>query len=852
MAPMDNNPTTHEGIKSLNVANNPCEWSNNSDICICVVTWNINGQLSYEDLAEVVRNDRNFDLLVVGLQEVPRYNISRLLQEALLESYVLLEEATMQSLQLFVFGSKDSDLFVKEVKVDKQSVGGLGGLIGRKKGAVAIRINYKGIRMMFVSCHLSAHAHKVEERNSECRHISHSLFSKKWNPYSKPTQITVWLGDLNYRIQGIDTHPARNLIRKDLHSQLTSLDQLLLEAERGQIFDGYCEGTLTFKPTYKYNIGTSNYDTSYKVRVPSWTDRILFKIQDMEEMNVTLDSYESMDNIYSSDHKPLATQSKGTGIRVSTFLLTWETPLSSINTNDPKVSLESFKNLIDHEQITLCIMDWLYEIVKDYSDKVSEGHCYEKYGEVTTSYAPSFSGLGTSMTETWSENENKGIDHAIALSLLEENQKEKCDCFQWEEDEQLARALQESLSVESPPRYGNEVESPPRYGNEVESPPRYGNEVESPPRYGNEVESSPRYGNEVESPPRYGNEVESPPRYGNEVESSPRYGNENTYQPHMPFYFPMGNRVCAGCNTEIGFFGRSLNCLGAVWHPECFRCHACNLPISDYEFSTSGNYPYHKSCIRENDRLICDVCKHIIPTSPGGSRIYRSHPFLNQKYCLSHEYDNTPRCCSCVRMEARDTRYETLDDGRKFCQECHDSAIMTTDECQPLYLDIQEFYEGLDMNLEQQVPISLVGSEALNECLRGERSGHYYLPQIPLGFFVSGEPEIIILYGLTRLQTGYVLAHEMMHAWLYLEGYRHLSRDVEEGMCQVMAHMWLDAELNVASQFERRLGEFFKHQIEMDCSQVYGDGFRAAHRAVQIYGLRSTIDHIGETGTFLC
>lgn len=48
---------------------------------------------------------------------------------------------------------------------------------------------------------------------------------------------------------------------------LTSKDQLLLEAERGQIFDGYCEGTLTFKPTYKYNIGTSNYDTSYKVRV---------------------------------------------------------------------------------------------------------------------------------------------------------------------------------------------------------------------------------------------------------------------------------------------------------------------------------------------------------------------------------------------------------------------------------------------------------------------------------------------------------------------------------------------------------------------------------------------------------
>ncbi|KAL5558108.1 hypothetical protein UlMin_034319 [Ulmus minor] len=303
------NPTTtstsHGGIQTVK-ADNLCQLSSDSDICICVITWNMNGQVSYQDLEEVVGSSRKFDLLVVGLQEVPRQNISRLLQEVLLESsYTLVGEAIMQSLQLYVFGPKDSDLFIKELKVQKHSVGGCGGLIGRKKGAVAIRIRYKSIQMMFVSCHLSAHAHKVEERNWQCNHISHSLFSKNWNPYARPTQFTVWLGDLNYRLQGIHTYSARTLIRKDLHSLLTSKDQLLQEAERGQIFDGYCEGTLTFKPTYKYNVGTSNYDTSYKVRVPSWTDRILFKIQDMEQIEATLHSYESMNDVYSSDHKPV-------------------------------------------------------------------------------------------------------------------------------------------------------------------------------------------------------------------------------------------------------------------------------------------------------------------------------------------------------------------------------------------------------------------------------------------------------------------------------------------------------------------------------------------------------------------
>lgn len=295
---------SHEGIKTVRV-DNRCDFSSYSDLCICVVTWNMNGQVTYEDLAELVGNNRKFDLLVVGLQEVPRKNISRLLKAALLDSHILLGKSIMQSIHLYVFGLKDSDLFTKEVKIDKSPVGGFGGLIRRKKGAVAIRLNYKGITMVFISCHLSAHAQNVEKRNSEFRNVSESLFSQKLNPYARPAQITVWLGDLNYRIQGIGNYPARDLIHNDLHRQLTNNDQLLQEAERGQIFEGYSEGTLTFKPTYKYNIGSSNYDTSYKVRMPSWTDRILFKTQDTEEIHATLHSYEAMDDIHSSDHKPV-------------------------------------------------------------------------------------------------------------------------------------------------------------------------------------------------------------------------------------------------------------------------------------------------------------------------------------------------------------------------------------------------------------------------------------------------------------------------------------------------------------------------------------------------------------------
>lgn len=73
-------------------------------------------------------------------------------------------------------------------------------------------------------------------------------------------------------------------------------------------------------------------------------------------------------------------------------------------------------------------------------------------------------------------------------------------------------------------------------------------------------------------------------------------------------------------------------------------------------------------------------------------------------------------------LQPRDTRYLLLDDGRKLCLECLDSAIMDTHECQPLYLEIQEFYEGLNMKVEQQVPMLLVERQALNEAMEGEKN----------------------------------------------------------------------------------------------------------------------------------
>lgn len=92
------------------------------------------------DMAKLIGWHRRFDLLAVGLQEVPKHDVGVQLQAALAEthryfiltasylvelliyrpSFSLLAAATMQSLQLFVFGPKNSQPLAKGESTQKQ------------------------------------------------------------------------------------------------------------------------------------------------------------------------------------------------------------------------------------------------------------------------------------------------------------------------------------------------------------------------------------------------------------------------------------------------------------------------------------------------------------------------------------------------------------------------------------------------------------------------------------------------------------------------------------------------------------------------------------------------------------
>ena len=86
-----------------------------------------------------------------------------------------------------------------------------------------------------------------------------------------------WAGDLNYRLWNIENSVCRQMIKDKQLSSLRAKDQLAQVSLNQQAFCGFTELPLNFPPTYKYDCGEVTYDSSAKQRVPSWTDRVLYR-----------------------------------------------------------------------------------------------------------------------------------------------------------------------------------------------------------------------------------------------------------------------------------------------------------------------------------------------------------------------------------------------------------------------------------------------------------------------------------------------------------------------------------------------------------------------------------------------
>ncbi|KAI7898816.1 Endonuclease/exonuclease/phosphatase [Cokeromyces recurvatus] len=254
------------------------------------------------------------------------------------EDYYKVESKQLVTMLIVIIAKKKHKPFISEVTSTYAGVG-LMNMMGNK-GGISVRFRFYDSYLCFVTSHLAAFTDRTEKRNQDFTEITKRLvfpyqhdpiteyISYSWNDggdegvsflesnnvirnWSTDASIfhndfLIWCGDLNYRIN-LNEAIIKNYIRQDKLDVLLDYDQLSIERKAGRTFPMFEEGQITFPPTYKYDAGTNQYDTSEKRRAPSWTDRILWKKErkDIDKQNLKLLSYADCMEMMMSDHKPV-------------------------------------------------------------------------------------------------------------------------------------------------------------------------------------------------------------------------------------------------------------------------------------------------------------------------------------------------------------------------------------------------------------------------------------------------------------------------------------------------------------------------------------------------------------------
>lgn len=294
----------------------------NISLQIFVCTWNTNKGADPQDLHEFFNESclTRADVIAVGLQEVPleHSQLIEALQLATGSKHSLYAAESFGTILLVVF--LRSDLLPVSSQFFSSSVHLRACNCICTKGTTAVHFKLFDSSFLFLTSHLAAgHSwQKLYKRTVELRKI-HDGIRLPFAPDEcipgscrfDSVDFIFWAGDFNFRLseerKSVEKIVKKVLkaehVREDEIKNLLAWDQLTRYKMVTTLRD-FEEFPISFLPAYKYDPRTHTYDTSRKQRIPSYTDRILFRSK-TSGAKILCKIYGSPENTVSSDHKPV-------------------------------------------------------------------------------------------------------------------------------------------------------------------------------------------------------------------------------------------------------------------------------------------------------------------------------------------------------------------------------------------------------------------------------------------------------------------------------------------------------------------------------------------------------------------
>ena len=265
----------------------------------------------------------NSDILIIGLQEIMEMK-SKNLKNIILEDNLIVKKI-WQNFIIELFKDKFVIFYAKnllgllilvlikpkikqnfDIKILKTDLIRLGAMNFANKAAIFVKlsINYQCINI--INCHLASGT-KLKSFNKRIENLDKII---ELLDLHRNSIANIILGDLNFRNR-LNINNSVNLIKKYINANLKDRkkiigqylknDELIIAMKTN--FKNFFESEIFFLPSYKFTTGTKKYDFMEGKRIPSHTDRILFREEEKDILKI--DNYLMDEKTIISDHKPV-------------------------------------------------------------------------------------------------------------------------------------------------------------------------------------------------------------------------------------------------------------------------------------------------------------------------------------------------------------------------------------------------------------------------------------------------------------------------------------------------------------------------------------------------------------------